>query len=69
MTIAGLTRRVTAVLAALFLVFALAACEEQDTMEQTGEAIDDTAEKPAEMLEEGAENPEESAEKVQESAQ
>ncbi len=60
MTIAGPTRRVTAVLAALFLAFALAAC---------GEAIDDTAENPVEMLEEGAVNPEESAEKVQESAQ
>ncbi len=69
MTIADLTRRVTAVLAALFLVFALAACEEQDTMEQTGEAIDNTAENTVEMLEEGAVNPEESAEKVQESAQ
>ncbi len=69
MTIAVPTRRVTAVLAALFLAFALAACEEQGTIEQTGEATDNAAEKPAEMLEEGAENPEESAEKVQESAQ
>ncbi len=61
MTIAGLTRRVTAVLAALFLAFTLAACEEQGTTEQTGEAIDGTAEQSAEMPEIGVQKPEESA--------
>ncbi len=62
MTIAGLTRRVTAVLAALFLAFTLAVCEEQGTTEQTGEATDGTAEQTSETPEEGAQKPEESAE-------
>ncbi len=62
MTIADLTRRVTAVLAALFLAFALAACEEQGTTDQTGEATDGTAEQTAETPEEGAQKSEESAE-------
>ena len=43
MTIANLTpsftRGMTALFAAFFLMFALAACEEQGTAEQTGEAI------------------------------
>ena len=69
MTIAGLTRTVTAVLATLFLAFALAACEEQGTTEQTGEAIDGTAEQSAEMPEIGVQKPEESGEKVQEGAE
>ncbi len=62
MTITNLTRRVTAVLAALFLAFTLAACEEQGTTEQTGEATDGMAEQTAETPEEGAKKPEESAE-------
>jgi len=69
MTIASLTRRMTVVLAALFLTFALAACEEQGTAQQTGEAIDDAVEKSADMVEEGAEKVEEEAEKVQENAE
>ncbi len=44
MTITSLTRRVTAVLATLFLAFALVACEEP--AEQTGEA-DGTAKQTA----------------------
>ena len=68
MTIANLTRRVTVVFAALFLAFALAACEEQGTAQQTGEAIDDAAEKAADMVEEGAEKVEEGAEQLEKSA-
>lgn len=68
MTLASLTRRATTVLAALFLSMALAACEEQGTAEQTGEAIDQTMEKSADMIEEGAKQVEEGAEEVQPSA-
>ena len=68
MTIASLTRGVTVVFATLFLAFAIAACEEQGTAQQTGEAIDDAADKAADMVEEGAEKVEEGAEKVTESA-
>ena len=69
MTIANLTRRVTVLLAALFLASALAACEEQGTAQQTGEAIDNAAEKAADMVEEGAEKVEEGAEQVEKSAE
>ena len=55
MTTTNLTRRVTAVLAALFLAVTLAACEEQGTTEQTGEATDGTAEQTSETPEESAE--------------
>lgn len=69
MTITSLTRKLTVVFATLFLAFALAACEEQGTAQQTGEAVDDAAEKAADMVEEGAEKVEEGAEKVKESAE
>lgn len=69
MTIANLTRGVTVVFATLFLAFALAACEEQGTAQQTGEAVDDAAEKAADMVEEGAEKVEEGAEQVEKSAE
>jgi len=69
MTIANLTRKVTVVFATLFLAFALAACDEQGTAQQTGEAVDDAADKAADMVEEGAEKVEEGAEKVEKSAE
>ena len=69
MTIASLTRGATALFAALFLAFAMAACEEQGTAQQTGEAIDNAAEEAADMVEEGAEKVEEGAEEVKESAE
>lgn len=69
MTIANLTRKVTVVLATLFLAFALAACDEQGTAQQTGEAVDDAADKAADMVEEGAEKVEEGAEQVEKSAE
>ena len=69
----NLVRKFTVVFAALFLSFALAACEEQGTAEKAGEAIDDAAEKAAETVEEGAEEAEqiadEGAEKVEEAAE
>ncbi len=61
MTITNLTRRVTAVLVNARQRRALAACEEQGTTEQTGEATDGMAEQTAETPEEGAQKPEESA--------
>ena len=68
-----LAQKLTVVLAALFLSFALAACEEQGTAEKAGEAIDDAAEKAAESIEEAAEEAEqiaeEGAEKVEEAAE
>ena len=68
-----LTRKLTVVLTAIFLSFALAACEEQGTAEKAGEAIDEAAEKAAETVEEGAEEAEqladEAAEKVEEAAE
>lgn len=69
MTIANLTRKVTVVFATLFLAFALAACDEQGTAQQTGEAVDDAADKAADMVEEGAEKVEEGAEQVEKSAE
>ncbi len=69
MTLASLTRRATAVLAALFLAFAIAACEEEGPAEQTGEAIDQTMEKAGDMAEEGAQKVEEGAEKVEDAAE
>jgi len=69
----GLIRKFAVVLAALFLSFALAACEEQGTAEKAGEAIDDAADKAAETVKEGAEKAgqlaEEGAEKVEEGAE
>ena len=68
-----LIRKFTVVLAALFLSFAIAACEEQGTAEKAGEAIDDAAEQAAETVEEGADQAEqiadEGAEKVEEAAE
>ena len=73
MTIANLTpsftRGMTALFAAFFLMFALAACEEQGTAEQTGEAIDNAVEQTSEIVEEGAEKVEEGVEKVEEKAE
>ena len=62
MTVINLTRRVTAVLAALFLTFTLAACEDKGSTEQTGDATEGTTEQTAETPEEGAQKLEESAE-------
>ncbi len=61
MTIADLTRTVTAVLRKRQKKSGLAACEEQGATEQTGAAIDGTAEQSAEMPEIGVQKPEESA--------
>jgi len=69
MTIASLTRGTAALFAALFLMFAVAACEEQGTAEQTGEAIDNAVEQTSEAVEEGADNVEDAAEEVQEKAE
>jgi len=69
MTLASLIRRATAVLAALFLTFAIAACEEQGPAEQTGEAVDETMEKAGDMAEEGAEKVEEAAEEAEKAAE
>jgi len=73
MTIARFTRiisrRTAALFAALFLTFALSACEEQGTAEQTGEAIDNAVEQTSEMVEEGAEKVEDGVEKVEEKAE
>lgn len=69
MTIAGLTRRVTIALATLFLASALAACDEQGTGEQTGEAIDKTMEQSSDVVEQGAQAVEEGAQKVEEGAE
>ncbi len=69
MTIANLTRGMTALFAAFFLMFALAACEEQGTAEQTGEAIDNAVEQTSEMVEDGAAKAEESLEQVEEKAE
>jgi len=66
---ASLIRRMSAVLAALFLSMALVACEEQGPAEQTGEAVDQTMEKAGDMVEEGAEKVEEGAEEVEKSAE
>jgi hypothetical protein len=62
-------RRLSAVLAALFLSMALVACEEQGPAEQTGEAVDQTMDKAGDMVEEGAEKVEEGAEEVEKSAE
>ena len=67
MTLASLTRRASAVLAALFLSIALVACEEQGPAEQTGEAVDQTMEKAGDMVEEGAEKVEDAVEGEQKS--
>ena len=73
MTIASLTpsftRGMAALFAVLFLMFALAACEEQGTAEQTGGAIDKAVEQTSEMVEEGAETVEEGVETVEEKAE
>ncbi len=69
MTIASLTRGTAALFAALFLTFALSACEEQGTAEQTGEPIDNAVEQTSEMVEDGAEKAEESLEQVEEKAE
>ena len=69
MTIARITRGTAALFAALFLTFALAACEEQGTAEQTGEAIDNAVEQTSEMAEDGAEKVEEGVEKMEEKAE
>lgn len=69
MTIARLTRGTAALFAALFLAFALSACEEQGTAEQTGEAIDNAVEQTSEMIQEGAEKVEEGLENAEEAAQ
>ena len=66
---ASLMRRLSAVLAALFLSMALVACEEQGPAEQTGEAVDQTMEKAGDMVEEGEEKVEEGAEEVEKSAE
>lgn len=69
MTLASLIRRASAVLAALFLTVALAACEEQGPGEQTGEAVDQTMDKAGDMAEEGAQKVEEGAQKVEDAAE
>lgn len=69
MTIASLTKGTAALFAALFLMFAVAACEEQGTAEQTGEAIDNAVEQTSEAVEEGADKVEDAAEEVQEKAE
>ena len=66
MTIARITKGTAALFAALFLMFAVAACEEQGTAEQTGEAIDNAVEQTSEAVEEGADKVEDAAEEVQE---
>ena len=66
MTIASVTRGTAALFAALFLMFAVAACEEQGTAEQTGEAIDNAVEQTSEAVEDGAEKAEEAVEKAEE---
>jgi hypothetical protein len=66
MSITSLTRGTAALFAALFLTFALAACEEQGTAEQAGEAVDKAVEQTSEMVKEGAEKVEEGAEEVKE---
>ena len=63
MTNASFSNRI---FAALFLMFAVAACEEQGTAEQTGEAIDNAVEQTSEAVEEGADKVEDAAEEVQE---
>ncbi len=68
MTIASLTRGTTALFAALFLMFAVAACEEQGTAEQTGEAIDNAVEQTSEAVEEGAEKVEDGLKQLEEKA-
>ena len=73
MTIASLTNKVSrgtaALFAALFLMFAVAACEEQGTAEQTGEAIDNAVEQTSEAVEEGAEKVEEDLKQLEEKAE
>ena len=73
MTIASVSTKVirgtVALFAALFLMFAVAACEEQGTAEQTGEAIDNAVEQTSEAVEDGADKVEEAAEEVQEKAE
>jgi pyridoxal/pyridoxine/pyridoxamine kinase len=73
MTIASLTRSLArgtaALFAALFLMSALAACEEQGAAEKTGEAIDNAVEQTSEMVEDGAEKAEESLEQAEEKAE
>jgi hypothetical protein len=66
MTIASLTKGTAALFAALFLMFAVAACEEQGTAEQTGEAIDNAVEQTSEAVEDGADKVEEGMEKAEE---
>ena len=50
-----LSQKLTVLLSALFLSFALAACGEQGPAEQTGEATDNAAQQAAETVEEGVE--------------
>ena len=73
MTIASLNHKVfrgtAALFAALFLMFAVAACEEQGTAEQTGEAIDNAVEQTSEAVEDGAEKVEDAVENVEEKAE
>ena len=69
MTIARLTRGTAALFAALFLMFAVAACEEQGTAEQTGEAIDNAVEQTSEAVQDGAEKVEDAVENAEEKAE
>ena len=66
MTIASVTKGTAALVAALFLMFAVAACEEQGTAEQTGEAIDSAVEQTSEAVEQGAEKVEGAVEEAEE---
>ena len=68
MTIASVTRGTAALFAALFLMFAVAACEEQGTAEQTGEAIDNAVEQTSEAVEEGAQKAEDGLKQLEEKA-
>jgi len=76
----NLIRKFAVVLAALFLSFALSACEEEgpaeqageavdDAAEQTSEAVDDAMEKTGEAMDDAAEKMEDAAEEVEKSAE
>ncbi len=69
MTITKLTRGTAALFAALFLMFAVAACEEQGTAEQAGESIDNAVEQTSEAVEQGAEKVEDAVENAEEKAE
>ena len=58
-----LSQKLTVLLSALFLSFALAACGEQGPAEQTGEAPENATQQAAETVEEGAEEATEGTEK------